>query len=306
MAKDKRLLICRSIIVHAQRLIAEKKLNQQQQERYSTAEDVPVWMEFTVPPKFLLADQQPSRNKQQQEQNSATGAVATTSTGAFTVEDKTFLLPHSVVARTGRGSVLFVANDVAFDAAKINKRYSLFDAVISLDSLIHDEKMGPKKASIAATTFSRFVFDDRVSQHPRLPRCLKQIALKIAPHQDQITVSILPSLVEERENNSLIFVLKQAGEGTKVELVDKQKSAGGDKGAAGAQTSTTNTTTTSGAVRVRIGHCGMHAGAITENGKEFLKSLRADFPQVARSIQVVNLTTSITRPIQWMELQISR
>jgi hypothetical protein len=310
MAKDKRLLICKSIIVHAQRLITEKKLNQQQQERYAAADDVPVWIEFTVPPKLLVAEQNTPK-QQQQQQNSTNTNVSTTATGAFTVEDKTFLLPHSVVARTGRGSVLFVANDIAFDVAKINKRYNLFDAVISLDSLINDEKMGPKKASIAASTFSRFVFDDRVAQHPRLPRCLKQIALKQAPHQDQLTVSLLTNLVEERENQSLIFVLKQAGQGTKVEFVDKQQQSSqqqgkGSSSSTSSTTTTTTTTTTSGAVRVRIGHCGMTAGAITENGKEFLKSLRADFPQVARSIQVVNLTTSITRPIQWMELQISR
>jgi hypothetical protein len=292
MAKDKRLLICRSIIVHAQRLISEKKIqNQQQAERYPTPEDVPVWMEFAVPPKLLQAP-------------TTTTSSSSSSSSTFSIEDKSFLLPHSVVARTGRSSVLFVANDVALDCAKINKRYSLFDAVVSLDSIINDEKMGPKKASIAASTFSRFVFDERVVSHPRLPRCLKQIALKVAPHQNLLSVHHVGNLVEEKANNTLIFTLKQAGEGTRVEILDKQQSP--QAATATASSSSSNLVVTSGALRVRIGHAGMTAGAVTENGKEFLKSLRADFPQIARSIQIVNLTTAITRPIQWMELQISR
>lgn len=307
MAKDKRLLIARSIIVHAQRLVSEGKVST---ERFPTASEIPVFMEFTVPPKLLQAGAaQPQHQQQQQQPQQSKAAQAAKAQGvAFAVTDKTFLLPHSVVARTGRGSVLIVPHDVAVDCAKVNKRYELFDAVVSLESLTKDEKLGPKKAAVAAATFSRFIFDERCMEPAaKLPRCLRLIAMS-APADNggnsingHVSVQVLKSLKDEDRSN-LVFVLKQAGQGTTVERLDQRVAAAAAAPAAQAEQAVVAT----GALRVRVGHCGMTAGSVTENGKEMMKQLRADFPHIARAIQVINLTTAVTRPIQWMELQFQR
>lgn len=199
--------------------------------------------------------------------------------------EKTFLMPHNAFPKDGRTSVLIIPKVIALDCGKINKRHKLFDAVVIAESICkrNDEEC-EKKAVQVAKTFSKFVIDKRIVG--KMPPCIHAAVANStvaagpsrAPARGNGRSSkVIVAIPGMDERESLGFLLAQGNDGVQAHV------------------------SAHGMCSIRVGHGGMTAGDICENTKQFISTLRSEFPHLFKYIGDFKLVTSITEPVRFAE-----
>ncbi|GET88377.1 hypothetical protein, conserved [Leishmania tarentolae] len=208
------------------------------------------------------------------------------------VRDHRFHLPHRVYAANGRSTCLIVPKVISHDCGKINKRHGYYDAVVTAEAICkRGDAEAAGRARRVAATFSHFVVDGRIQS--KLPHAITD-AVKASFPSSAAAASGAPTSavrcprkmitpldgLDERE--TLSFRLSQ---GSTAGLVELHKQ---------------------GQLLFRVGHGGMTAGAVCENAKAFVVSLKKEFPTVWKYIQEFSLVTNRTERIRFMEVHIAK
>ncbi|KAG5480221.1 hypothetical protein CUR178_06277 [Leishmania enriettii] len=203
-----------------------------------------------------------------------------------------FHLPHRVYAANGRTTCLIVPKGISHDCGKINKRHGYYDAVVTAEAICkRGDAEAAKRALRVAATFSHFVVDARIES--KLPHAITEAvkanvssaaatvreAPSSAVHCPRKTITPLDGL-DERE--TLGFRLSQ---GSTAGLVESPRQ---------------------GHLLFRVGHGGMTAGAVCENAKAFVVSLKKEFPTVWKYTQAFALLSNRTERIRFMEVHIAK
>ncbi|CAJ1024849.1 Ribosomal protein L1p/L10e family, putative [Leishmania guyanensis] len=203
-----------------------------------------------------------------------------------------FHLPHRVYAANGRTTCLIVPKVISHDCGKINKRHGYYDAVVTAEAICkRGDAEATKRALRVAATFSHFVVDSRIEA--KLPNAITE-SVKASVSSAAATFSSAPNSavrcphkmitpldgLDERE--TLSFRLSQ---GSTAGLVEWHKQ---------------------GQLLFRVGHGGMTAGAVCENAKAFVVSLKKEFPTVWKYIQEFSLVSNRTERIRFMEVHIAK
>ncbi|KAK7194909.1 Ribosomal protein L1p/L10e family [Novymonas esmeraldas] len=209
------------------------------------------------------------------------------------VRDHRFHLPHRVYAANGRTTCLVVPKLISHDCGKVNKRHGYYDAVVTAEAICkRGDAEAMKRAARVAATFSHFVVDVRIAS--KLPHAITDAVKTSASSPAAAGSTAAPSSavrcprktitplegLDERE--TLSFRLSQ---GSTAGLVESQKQ---------------------GQLLFRVGHGGMTAGAVCENAKAFVVSLKKEFPTVWRYIHEFSLVSNRTERIRFMEVHIAK
>lgn len=274
MPQDKRLIVTKAVLYKLQRVCDEDGKGGKAQSSTGAADQEGIFLEFILP--SVITAQCPTL-----------------------VRDHRFHLPNRVYAANGRTTCLIVPKVIAHDCGKINKRHGYYDAVVTAEAICkRGDAESAKRALRVAETFSHFVVDARIAA--KLPHVITD-AVKASSAAAAAAVagagassSAAPSTavrcprklitpldgLDERE--TLGFRLSQ---GSTAGLVESQKQ---------------------GQLLFRVGHGGMTAGAICENAKAFVVSLKKEFPTVWKFIHEFALVSNRTERIRFMEVHISK
>ncbi|CCW62960.1 unnamed protein product [Phytomonas sp. EM1] len=206
-----------------------------------------------------------------------------------------FSLAHRVYPKNGRSTCLIVPKAISADCFKINKRHGYYDAVVTAESICRPGDMeSMQRASRVANTFSSFTVDSRIVT--KLPVCIKRkvkmdalstassdaSAAGRAPQPSKYPEAFLTTLDGLDEKESLTFRLSQAANSARVHY------------------------TKQGHLLFRVGHGDMTAGEICENAKQFIFTLKKDYPTIWRYIHEFKLTSNKTDSIRFMEVHLPR
>ncbi|CBZ26884.1 conserved hypothetical protein [Leishmania mexicana MHOM/GT/2001/U1103] len=267
MPQDKRLIVTKAVLYKLQRVCAEGANGGSSSSSSGGADEEGIYLEFILP--FVITAQCPRL-----------------------VRDHRFHLPHRVYAANGRTTCLIVPKVISHDCGKINKRHGYYDAVVTAEAICkRGDAEATKRALRVAATFSHFVVDARIQS--KLPHAITD-AVKGSSPSSAAAANAAPSSavrcprkmitpldgLDERE--TLGFRLSQ---GSTAGLVELQKQ---------------------GQLLFRVGHGGMTAGAVCENAKAFVVSLKKEFPTVWRYIQEFSLVSNRTERIRFMEVHITK
>ncbi|CCW70336.1 unnamed protein product [Phytomonas sp. Hart1] len=206
-----------------------------------------------------------------------------------------FSLVHRVYPKNGRSTCLIVPKAISTDCFKINKRHGYYDAVVTAESICRSGDMeSMQRAGRVANTFSSFTVDSRIAS--KLPACIKHRVKTDAPGTvsseasaaDKARISIkypeacLSTLDGLDEKENLTFRLSQSANSSRVY------------------------STRQGHLLFRVGHGDMTAGDICENAKQFVFTLKKDYPTIWRYIHEFKLTSNKTDSIRFMEVHLPR
>ncbi|EPY27699.1 hypothetical protein STCU_01504 [Strigomonas culicis] len=190
----------------------------------------------------------------------------------------------------GRTTCLIIPRQISLDCNKINKRHYYYDAVITAEAICkRGDPESQKRAFKVAKTFTHFVVDSRIVG--KLPLCLVE-AVKTAPP----ATAAGGAATAARKIKSLL-PLSALEDKTTLAYRLSEGSSGVTWGPSPFH---------AGQISIRVGHGGMTAGAICENAKHVIVSLKKEFPHVYKYVKEVKLVSAKTEPIRFMETQIQK
>lgn len=216
-----------------------------------------------------------------------------------------FPIPHKVFLKDGRTSCLIVPKVISADCFKINKRHGYVDAVVTAESICrHSDTEAAQRAERVARTFQHFLVDQRIVN--KLPIPITEAIKKVAKKGNSLTTTGTSSAKSSNESASrvvssppcpLSYMSPVDGlENTETLAVRlSQAASSGVLHSIG-----------QGQLIFRVGHAGMNAGDICENGKCFVYTLKKDYPALWKYIYEFKLVSNQTDSIRFMETQISR
>lgn len=209
-----------------------------------------------------------------------------------------FHLSHKVYPCDGRSTCLIVPKAISADCFKINKRHGYYDAVVTAEAICkRGDPEAAKRAVRVANTFSHFVADARIAG--RLPACIlsKVKASTGATSTSESSGSNGRAASSSAESCPTVCLTTLTGLGEEENLTFRLS-----QGATGGVMRHKK----EGQLLFRVGHGGMTAGEICENAKNFIFTLKKNFPTVWKYIFEFKLTTNKTESIRFMEVQIQR
>lgn len=267
MPQDKRLVITKAVLYKLQRVCDEAGGKSSSID----AEQEGIYLEFILP--SVVVAQAPQL-----------------------VRGHRFHLPHPVYAKNGRTTCLIVPKVISHDCGKVNKRHGYYDAVVTAEAVCkRGDAEAASRALRVATVFRHFVVDARIES--KLPSAILDAVNASASGSGAsaaATAAGTPSTIvrcprktitpleglDERE--TLAFRLSQ---GSTAGLIECKRQ---------------------GQLLFRVGHGGMTAGAVCENAKSFIVSLKKEFPTVWKYIHEFALVSNRTERIRFMEVHISK
>ncbi|KPA78295.1 hypothetical protein ABB37_06435 [Leptomonas pyrrhocoris] len=271
MPQDKRLIITKAVLYKLQRVCSETGGSSSGSGSSTGADQEGIYLEFILPSVVIAQSPQ-------------------------LVRQHRFHLPHAVYVKNGRTTCLIVPKVISHDCQKVNKRHGYYDAVVTAEAVCkRGDAEAAKRALRVAATFSHFVVDARIEA--KLPNAVVDAVKASAggsTHSAGATAAAaVPSTavrcpakaitplegLDERE--TLSFRLSQ---GSTAGLIECRRQ---------------------GQLLFRVGHGGMTAGAVCENAKSFIVSLKKEFPTVWKYIHEFALVSNRTERIRFMEVHIS-
>lgn len=274
MPQDKRLLVTKAVLHKVERVSEERKKDPSREG---------IYLYFLVP--SVILSQSPD------------------------LMSHLFPLPHKVFPKDGRTSCLIVPKVISTDCYKINKRHGYVDAVVTAESICRRGDMeAAQRAERVSKTFQYYLVDQRIVS--KLPLAITEMVKKsskkgatsttnggLATKGSSTTSSSGESGVSTSPFCPLAYISPVDGlENTETLAVRLSQAASSGLLYSFGQ----------GQLLFRVGHGGMTAGQICENGKCFVYTLKKDFPALWKYVYEFKLVSNQTESIRFMETQIQK